>query len=355
MKKMKLQAYQSPRTIMSAAIMIISILPLLLLPNYFLLAQAANIDGTISREDIKSTFTLIGMKNVKIEYPPDSKIAKLFDGKNQKYEIGPLSANKSEDGNGFSSNDSISKIAQILNDTIASKSGGDVSLEKLSMKYTTTTRGEQTSVRFVYRIQLDITIKGVIVQDQHNSDLFNDTTIINLGWRGLKVDNPLFIQTKEYGELDVNHPIGFLQKAYPSIANDLSSISEASEIFEGDSILDFEDFASPMEDWSSEYKFNQTSSSNGQEPLLLYTIGEANFEEVYKEDKTKIVNTSIDGYDVKVTLETPHPFGQIRIAGVPLDQLRIVPEFPSSLFAISATASIAIMLQLKYHCKSKSA
>jgi hypothetical protein len=351
---MKLQACRLLRITISAIIMAL-ILPLLL-PNYFLSAQAANIDGTISREDGKSAFTLIGIKSVKIEYPPDSRIAELFNGKNQKYEIGPLTANNSADNNGFvSSDNSTSKVAQILNDTIASKSGGDVSLEKLSLKYTTTTRGEQTSVRFVYRIQLDITIKGAIVQDQHNSALLNDTTIVNLGWRGLKVDNPLFIQTKEYGELDVNHPMGFLQKAYPSVAEDLSSASEANRIFEGESILDFEDFASPMEEWSSEYKSNQTSSSNDQEPMLLYTIGEPNFEEVYKEDKTETVDANIEGYDIKITLETPLALGQIRIAGVPLDQLRIVPEFPSLLFTISVAASIVIILQLKqqYHSKNK--
>lgn len=347
---MKLQACRLLRITISAIIMVL-ILPLLL-PNYVLSAQAANIDGTISREDGESAFTLIAIKSVKIEYPQDSRIAELFNGKNQKYEIGPLTANNSADNNGFvSSDNSTSKVAQILNDTIASKSGGDVSLEKLSLKYTTTTRGEQTSVRFVYRIQLDITIKGAIVQDQRNSALLNDTIIVNLGWRGLKVDNPLFIQTKQYGELDVNHPIGFIQKAYPSIAKDLSSVSEAYGIFEGESILDFEDFASPMEDWSLEYKSNQTSSSNNQEPMLLYTIGEANFEEVYKEGKTETVNANIEGYDIKITLETPAALGQIRIAGVPSDQVHIVPEFPSLLFTISIAASIAIILQLKqqYH------
>lgn len=349
---MKLQDCQLLRITISAIIMVL-MLPLLL-PNYVLSAQAANIDGTIAREDTKSAFTLIGIKSVKIDYPQDSTIAKLFDGKNQRYEIGPLSANNSADNNGFASSDgSTSKVAQILNDTIASKSGGDVSLEKLSLKYTTTTRGEQTSVRFVYRIQLDITIKGSIVQDQRNSALLTNTTIVNLGWRGLKVDDPLFIQTNEYGELDVNHPMGFIQKAYPSIAKDLSSTSEATRIL-GESILDFEDFASPMEDWSSEYKSNQTLSSNDQEPMLIYTIGEANFEEVYKEDKTETVNVSIEGYDIKITLETPSALGQIRIAGVPLDQLRIVPEFPSLLFTISVAASIAIILQLKqlYHRKN---
>ncbi|HJU35561.1 MAG TPA: hypothetical protein VJ695_10595 [Nitrososphaera sp.] len=95
-----------------------------------------------------------------------------------------------------------------------------------------------------YRVGLKPTLEKYVLQRAQGGQ---QGDVIDLEWRSIVVKDSVIVNTPEYGNIEINRPIGLLQVMYPDFASKLEN-TQAREIME-DPLLNFEDFSAPMGAW----------------------------------------------------------------------------------------------------------
>jgi hypothetical protein len=148
----------------------------------------------------------------------------------------------------------------------------------------------------------------------------------------MKVKDSVIINTPQYGNMDINHPIGLLQVLYPGLASKFEN-TQAREIME-DPLLNFEDFGAPMHSWH--YLFDPVGAygesvglngTEGAKAVSVYAFGEGSVREGSHAPEEKDATVTIDGAEVNLHSQNPPPSGQIQIAGYANHQERGGAEF----------------------------
>ena len=146
-------------------------------------------------------------------------------------------------------------------------------------------------------------------------------SVIDLDWRSVVVNQPLIVDTPNYGKVNVNYPIGLFQVLHPQLARQLLN-SPAAAIMQ-EPLFNFQPVGQPMDTWH--FLFDPTGSIAGSAGLFnaptgsravsVYALGESSLREGTFTEQVKDATATINGQTVGVHASTPPPSAQIQIPG----------------------------------------
>lgn len=279
---------------------------------------AAQLDVRLSThlESAQPTFKFL--KTVFVEYPDGGELSRTLLGKDI---LVTIEADKSTPG----VSDLISKINSNLKE-----SDSVVFVTDLIMTYRAhlVGRGDQTAID--YKITLEPTITNYVLRQATNSS----SALIDAHWRGITVTGPVTITDAEFGEVEVNTLIGFIQKEVPE-AYDIISGTEAETLLNSNLIDASGILKQPLANWHHLFDATATISDavrwgyQGENIVITsFTMGESSIREgIQKErehsaeftkDKKYVIRTiesadsaniQMDGFVTQTAIEGTEYFG----------------------------------------------
>lgn len=271
-------------------------------------AYAAQINASLIPEFDRAAGSFVGVKFVTIRYEPGSTVAELFNGKTVRVEFSITGTNASGMGE---------LVAAANRALLEAQSPAQVSNANLT--YSGVLRGGPDRLTLTYSVEFVPAFSGFNL-DRNATD----NIPMDINWRGFVIDGPVFVDSSEHGRININHPIGLLQVAFPEFADKLAG-TEAERIM-NEPILDFSELGSmPMEKWH--WLFDPTFSQASTGGLLrntdigsakvmsVYSLGECSIREGCPPPKEGDASITVEGSPVQVHISTPQPNAQIEIAG----------------------------------------
>ena len=131
------------------------------------------------------------------------------------------------------------------------------------------------------------------------------------------------MNTEEYGQIDINHPIGGLEKLAPEVAVKIQNTTLAPAF--DTPILAFEEFGTSMNNWHFLFDatgaqagaagFGFSVTEGGSKIVSIFSLGESSFREGTHTVKATSASANIDGVNVNLDGITAPPSGQMQIGG----------------------------------------
>ena len=112
-----------------------------------------------------------------------------------------------------SSNAGVKNLLGQLNSYILSKNS-QAQITDLKVHYTATMTGRENSMSIDYKIELLPVIEKFVIRSYSPGS----PAILDVDWRGFGATGPIAINTAEYGNVEINMPISFIQKFEPELA-----------------------------------------------------------------------------------------------------------------------------------------
>ena len=112
-----------------------------------------------------------------------------------------------------SSNAGVKNLLGQLNSYILSKNS-QAQVTDLKVHYTATMTGREGSMSIDYKIELLPVIEKFVIRSYSPGS----PAILDIDWRGFGTNAPVTISTTEYGNMEINMPISFIQKFEPELA-----------------------------------------------------------------------------------------------------------------------------------------
>jgi hypothetical protein len=272
-------------------------------------AFAIQMEASVSPSLNEATATFGGDNILTFTYPANSPISKLLDGKKDNISF---TINSSDPKNG------LNQILSSLNNILLKEKQSQVHFVNATLIYKATINGGPTLATVAYQVQLKPVISGLVTSSNGT-----DTSIVDLDWRSFTVSAPLNVNTTQYGTIDVNHPIGGLEKLVPTFAPKLATTSFGETL--NQPLLDFKEFGASMDNWH--FLFDATGSQagasgfgfsvgkGGSKIISIYSLGESSFREGTHSAKESSKSATIDNVNVDLHSFTAPPSGQIQIGG----------------------------------------
>jgi hypothetical protein len=312
-------------------IVIIGVLALILLVPH--VGYAADLSAFLVPDQDRAEVSYIGVRTITLQYPAGSSLAQEFNGKNERiqFTLNRTSNQQLQQQNDNNNNNSTTGMDQLINATnkalLEAQSPAQISEAELA--YSGVIKGGPTSMTLSYRVELKPTLEKFVLQQGEGGQ---QADVIDLEWRSVVVKDSVIVNAPQYGNMNINRPIGLLQVLYPDFASKLEN-TQAREIME-DPLLNFEDFNAPMNSWhvlfdpvgayGGSVGLNETE---GAKALSVYSLGESSLREGAHVAEEKDATITIDGAEVNVHSQNPPPSGQIQIAGYANHQEREGVEF----------------------------
>jgi hypothetical protein len=157
------------------------------------------IEGTPITPEFKFT------KNIAIEYPNGGKLKDALMGKNMTISFSDTSAN----------NTSIKSFMEAINTEFAVDRKTTATISNLKVEYQVQVNGDDKRATLDYLIKLIPTVNGYVL-NKGGGDV---PTVLDISWMGFVMKNPITITTQQYGDLEINSPLGVIQKQLPDVYN----------------------------------------------------------------------------------------------------------------------------------------
>jgi hypothetical protein len=286
------------------------ILALLLISGFVTQAYAADLAAALFPETDSGQASFIGARTVTLEYPAGSPLAQELNGQTQRVEFSLNGTATDQNNTGMSD-----LIAALNRAFIGADS--PVQASQAEVVYSGVLRGGPTSTVISYRIDLRPTLESIVLP---NGEGGQAAQVVDLEWRGIRINEPLVVNAPDVGQININYPIGLLQALYPSIAQKFEN-TQARDIF-NQPILNLEEFNTPMSSWH--FLFDPVGAyggsvglegTGGANVLSIYSLGESSLREGTHTIQQQDATATVDGVNVNVRSTTPPPSGQIQIAG----------------------------------------
>jgi len=271
----------------------------------YAIQMESGISPTINAAD--ASFT--GDRILTLKYPADSTMSQILDGNNTSIQF---SLNSSDSSNG------LTEILDKINNLLLSQKQSLVKFENATLDYRAAISGGPTTATISYQVELHPTITNLVTATNGTS-----TSVLDVDWRSIVIDEPLIVDTEEYGQIDINHPIGGLEKMAPEVAAKIQNTTLAPAF--DTPILDFEEFGTSMNNWHFLFDatgaqagaagFGFSVTEGGSEIVSIYSLGESSFREGTHTVKSVSASADIDGVNVNLDGITAPPSGQMQIGG----------------------------------------
>lgn len=270
---------------------------------------AIQMEAGISPQMNVADASFTGDRIITLKYPANSTLAQMLDGNKNSISF---SLNTSDSSNG------LTAVLDKINEYMLSQKQSLVKFENATLDYRASVNGGPTTATISYQVELHPTITNLVTESNGTS-----SSVLDVDWRSIVLEEPLIINSGEYGELDINHPMGGLEKLVPDVVPKIQNTTIA-ESFETP-ILDFEEFGASMNNWHFLFDatgaqagaagFGFSVTEGGSEIVSIYSLGESSFREGTHTVKETSGSAEIDGVNVNVNGLTAPPSGQIQIGG----------------------------------------
>ena len=269
---------------------------------------AIQMEAGISPSKNAADATFTGDRIITLRYPANSTLGQMLDGNKDSISF---SLNSSDSSNG------LSAVLDKINEYLLSQKRSLAEFTNASLDYRAAVNGGPTTATISYQVELHPAITNLVTESNGTS-----SSVLDIDWRGIVLDEPLILNTTEYGQIDINHPMGGLEKIVPEVATKIQNTTIA-EAF-NTPILDFEEFGVTMNNWH--FLFDATgaqagaagygfSSEDDSKIVSIYSLGESSFREGTHTVKETSASAEIDGDTVNVNGLTAPPSGQMQIGG----------------------------------------
>lgn len=325
--------------------LIITLLVVVLFGGFFSQGFAIQLETGISPSQNSAEAAFSGDRIITLKYPADSPVSQMLDGMRETISF---SINSSDTESG------IGEILDTVNNILLAEKRSLVKFENATLKYRASLNGGPTTTTVSYQVELDPKITNLVTESNGTS-----TAVLDVDWRGLVVEDPLIVNTPEFGTLDVNHPIGGFEKLVPELAAKIQN-STIAPVF-NTPMLDFEEFGVSMNNWHFLFDatgaqagasgFGYSVGESGSKIISIYSLGESSFREGTHTVKQTAGSATIDGVNVDVTGITAPPSGQMQIGGFAqiqqvggTEHLFVSSEAPQGLATSSGGFPIQVLL-----------
>jgi hypothetical protein len=271
----------------------------------FAIQMEAGVSPAINTADASYT----GDRILTLKYPANSTMSQFLDGNKTSISF---SLNSSDSSNG------VSEILDKINNQLLSQKQSLVKFENGTLDYKATLNGGPTTSTVSYQVELHPIITNLVTGSNGST-----SSILDVDWRSIALEEPLIVNTEEYGQIDINHPIGGLEKLAPGVATKIQNTTLAPA-FETP-IMDFADFGASMNNWHFLFDatgaqagaagFGFSVTEGGSKIVSIYSLGESSFREGTHTVKQTSASADIDGVNVEVDGLTAPPSGQMQIGG----------------------------------------
>ena len=270
---------------------------------------AIQMEASVSPSLNLASATFGGDNILTLKYPENSSISKLLNGKKDNVSF---TINSSDPKNG------VNQVLSTLNNVLLKEKQSQVHFVNATLVYRAVINGGPTEATVSYKVDLKPVITGLVTSTNGT-----DTAVVDLDWRSFTIADPLYVTTPKYGKIDINHPLGGLQKLVPDLAPKLANTSLSQTL--NLPLLDFREFGANMDIWH--FLFDATGSQagatgfgfsvgkGGSKIISIYSLGESSFREGTHAAKESDTTATVDSVNVNLHSFTAPPSGQIQIGG----------------------------------------
>jgi len=174
-------------------------------------------------------------KNVSFDYSNGGKLKDALNGKS-------ITVNFTDNSD---NNTSIKSFMDQINLQLAS-SKSLATITKLKIDYKVVISGDDKGASIDYTITLTPTVTGYILQKGSGAE----NTVFDAAWIEFNVKNPVTITTKQYGNLEINFPLGVIQNQAPDAYNVLKGTKAETDLnqnlFDASTLL-----SQPIDKWDT--------------------------------------------------------------------------------------------------------
>ncbi len=283
-----------------SAVLLVCIISAIIVAGVTSHAYAVQFTVFLSPKTSTASVDLTGVRFLTLSYPAGGALSNQFNGKSQHVRF-TMSA--------------PDNVISTINQDIASEKQSPVRITNATLEYNGDMLGQADSLLVSYKLDLKAFISNYVLQSSSNN------SVIDLNWRSVIVNQPLVVDTPNYGKVNINAPIGLFQVTHPALAQQLLN-SPAADIMQ-DPILNFQTIGAPMDNWH--FLFDPTGSIAGasglfsQQPgsraVSVYALGESSLREGTYTEQVRDASATVNGETVGVHASTPPPSAQIQIAG----------------------------------------
>jgi hypothetical protein len=270
---------------------------------------AVQFETSISPSLNEAIASFKGDNIITLKYPENSTFSQLLNGKKDTVSF---TINSSDPNNG------INQILSKINDVLLREKQSNVQFENATLVYRAILNGGPTSSTISYQVELKPVIKNLVTSSNGT-----DSSVLDLDWRSFSINDPLYVNTTQYGRIDVNHPIGGFEKLVPELAPKIMNTSLV-ETF-NQPLFGFKEFGASMDNWH--FLFDATGAqagaigfgfdvgAGGSKIISIYSLGESSFREGTHTAKETDASATIDNVNVNLHSLTAPPSGQVQIGG----------------------------------------
>lgn len=282
------------------------IMGLILIPTAISQSFASQMEVFLIPERDKADPVFTSIRFINLRYEPGSELSKILNGTNERVQF---TLNSTSQG--------MDQLQRAINEAFLTEKKSPIQLSDSKLDYTAQIRGDENRAQISYKVKFAPQMSNFVLPTN------GSTPAIDLDWRSVVIKNPLTVNVPEYGEFDVNFPIGPIQALFPEAAQKLESVEEFREILDTP-LLDYEEIGLPMDRWH--FLFDPTGSQaaaagagfeeqGGSKVVSVFSLGESSFREGTHAAKEASATANVDGSDVTIRSSNPPPSGQIQIAG----------------------------------------
>jgi hypothetical protein len=174
-------------------------------------------------------------KNVSFDYSNGGKLKDALNGKS-------ITVNFTDDSD---NNPSIKSFMEQINTQLANRKSL-ATITKLLVDYNAVINGDNKGASIDYLITLNPTVSGYILTKGTGTE----STVFDAAWIGFNMADPVTITTKQYGDLEINSPLGVIQNQIPDAFNVLKGTKAETDL--NTNLIDASTLlAQPLDKWDT--------------------------------------------------------------------------------------------------------
>src|SRR2546422_552746 len=174
-------------------------------------------------------------KNVSFDYSNGGKLKDALNGKS-------ITVNFTDNSD---NNTSIKSFMEKINTQLASHKSL-ATITKLAINYKVVINGDDKGASIDYTITLTPTVTGYILQKGSGAE----STVFDAAWIGFSITDPAVISTTQYGDLEINSPLGVVQNQVPDAYNILKGTKAETDL--NQNLIDASTLLSqPIDKWDT--------------------------------------------------------------------------------------------------------
>ncbi|MGH9933901.1 MAG: hypothetical protein ACRD3Z_02170 [Nitrososphaerales archaeon] len=252
---------------------------------------------------------------VYIEYPNGGKLKAELENVNDQISF---TADKNTPG--------VQEIIDNINQILVKERHSPVIIEDLKIDYRATLEGEGDRAVLERLLKLNAMITNFVI----HAGTAEEGTLIDLNWRGFKLDEPAVIKTEEYGDVEINFASSYFNVRQPEVMKILEN-TDAGKVLDRPSIefTEFTDLTLDKWHWSFDptgsikesesFGFTEVGGAN---VVTFFALGEGSIREGIHRETTTSVDVAVDGEQYKVRNTTPPSAASIQILGYATENIQ---------------------------------